>query len=528
MSFHVVGRPANTPIVVLFMIGALVSIVSCAPLHRTEAAVAAERINVMALTPSAQATIVTPHDLNPRLPIEGQDSLPRWLDRIVMLDANYNFAAEHVGPLVRWLRDDARHTLEVLAYDDREIMLEGRRVVADDGGTFRATARMRAAFADSFAVRFTDDTIGGFWRARAPQIELLIHANPQNRILHTEMIGEMNGYLYAILAQRSSDGRVALGAAASVLRPARAYSAFVQGAVVLPPAHQRALPARPNGRATGSQFLHQLIAQEDSAQALFARDSSSTSTADRAAQAVRESREAAVLRELLTGNVPSFLRSFRTVRDSALGSDGVKHVIEYDVMPDYLAIGTDADFVRIPMNPYTAQTFVDAFGFVLPTRKMVDATWRAAAQHLEPQPLTEARESARTVLAHHRLIETQLSATSRDANSRDARIRQHFVAGIKKDVVVTNRLAERAERVAIYGWHHIDGSPIQPLYIGHIDWYVDYSHGIRPARRMMLVDGRPMAFEQIAADPVLYVLVTDEGPLTVTRYDRPLPLRRVR
>ena len=24
-----------------------------------------------------------------------------------------------------------------------------------------------------------------------------------------------------------------------------------------------------------------------------------------------------------------------------------------------------------------------------------------------------------------------------------------------------------------------DGKPIQPLYTGHVNWYVDYSHGVR-------------------------------------------------
>ena len=36
--------------------------------------------------------------------------------------------------------------LIVLAYDDREIMLDGKKVVGPDGGTFRATGRMRDAF----------------------------------------------------------------------------------------------------------------------------------------------------------------------------------------------------------------------------------------------------------------------------------------------------------------------------------------------------------------------------------------------
>ena len=44
---------------------------------------------------------------------------------------------------------------------------------------------------------------------------------------------------------------------------------------------------------------------------------------------------------------------------------------------------------------------------------------------------------------------------------------------------------ERPNRVAIYGWHYLNGQPIQPTYAGHVDWYIDYSHGIRPVRRRL-------------------------------------------
>ena len=36
--------------------------------------------------------------------IDGQDSLPSWLERIAFLDANYNFEYQHGEKLVKWLR----------------------------------------------------------------------------------------------------------------------------------------------------------------------------------------------------------------------------------------------------------------------------------------------------------------------------------------------------------------------------------------------------------------------------------------
>jgi hypothetical protein len=224
----------------------------------------------------------------------------------------------------------------------------------------------------------------------------------------------------------------------------------------------------------------------------------------------REDREIMIRRELLAGNIPSFMRVLHTVDVTATTATGVVHSVSYEVMPDYLAIGSDDDFVRMPMTPYTAQAFCDAFGFVLPTRRMVNDIWQAATVRVDPRPLTEERESPRTFLAHHRIIEAQLEGSARGA----------LVAGSKKDVVITSRLAEQPSRVAIYGWHYPTGEPIQPLYVGHVDWYVDYSHGIRPVRRWMRVNGALRSYEQILGDDQLAGLLSDEGVIDRPRYGR--------
>jgi hypothetical protein len=408
--------------------------------------------------------------------IDGQDTLPAWLERIAFLDSNYSFEYRHGEKLVSWLRQSPHHTLVILAYDDRNIMLDGKKVVSDSGGTWRASARMMNYLREPFA--FAADTLGEFLRYRSRQIEVLLHPNPENRILHTAMIGELNGYLHALLAKRPEYER-----SEPVLKSARVYQRWVEDDVVLPPASPPDIPARAPDAPTGSAFIESLVGRS------------------------RVEREAAILRELLAGNIPSFLRELRTV--SVTGEDGVRHSVAYQVMPDYLAVGSDQDFVRMPMTPYTAQAFCDAFGVVLPTRKMVNDIWAAATVHLDPRPLTLERESPLTFLQHHRIIQEQLGGRERDA----------FVAGNKKDVVVSNRLLERPQRVAIFGWHYPNGEPIQPLYVGHVDWYVDYSHGIRPVRRSMRVDGSPRRFESILTDPRLAGLLSDEGVLAASRYE---------
>ena len=160
-------------------------------------------------------------------------------------------------------------------------------------------------------------------------------------------------------------------------------------------------------------------------------------------------REAAILREITSGNFPEFLRNFKTVEirgplKPVTNEPEVTATIE--VMPDYLAIGSDADFVRMPMTPQTAQQIADRFGCVLPTRKMVDAIDAQAELKLAPHPMTEAREAVATFAEHHQIIEQQ----------RGDKPLGLLITGIKKDIVLTPRIFEKPQRLAIYGWRQLE------------------------------------------------------------------------
>jgi len=85
-----------------------------------------------------------------------------------------------------------------------------------------------------------------------------------------------------------------------------------------------------------------------------------------------------------------------------------------------------------------------------------------------------------------------------------------LVAGIKKDVIISSRIAERNDRVVIYGWHKTDGNPIQPVYSGHVWWYVDYSHGIRFVNNQVILDGKHAFISDILKDPTLFRIFSNE------------------
>ncbi|OQP56380.1 hypothetical protein A4R26_04225 [Niastella populi] len=207
-------------------------------------------------------------------------------------------------------------------------------------------------------------------------------------------------------------------------------------------------------------------------------------------------REPIVQQQFLAGNVPPFLRKFKPVHTSITDSTGRKIRAVFYVTPDYLSIGNAKNWARVPLTPGTAQAIADSLHCFLPTRKMVNDIYTQATVKLEPVPLYAFRDSAITFWHHHLIIEGQRAG------------KKGLIAGIKKDVVSSGKISGR--NVVIYGWHQLNGKPIQPLYGGHINWYVDYSHGIRLVSRRIKVNGRLTDYREVLSHPVYRKLLCDE------------------
>jgi hypothetical protein len=237
---------------------------------------------------------------------------------------------------------------------------------------------------------------------------------------------------------------------------------------------------------TGNEFYHQAFAMKWAA------------------------RDSFVLKEALAGHIPAFLKKFRAVKVNTFDSVKNKtiHAVYY-AAPDYLSIGTSGDWARINITPYAAQKIADSFGCFLPTKKMVDDIYKAAKVKLEPVPLYAFRDSTPTMWHHHLIIEGQRKG------------RKGLIAGIQKDVVISGKLLRdpKKDRVAIYGWHKLDGNPIQPLYTGHIFWWVDYSQAIRLIYRKIKVNNKWMDYVDVLKDPVLQKLLCDETYCDCYRYN---------
>ena len=218
-----------------------------------------------------------------------------------------------------------------------------------------------------------------------------------------------------------------------------------------------------------------------------------------------DEREATIRRELRMGNIPQFLRHLVAIRLHPQAVEGQPIEVVICAAPDYLAVGSDEDFLLMPMRLATALSAAADFGLTLPTPRMVDAIYSQAAVRVVPQPLPAGNDMRSTdySLQHNQLVaqqRTQLGAALGD-----------LIAGDKKDLVLTNRLRGHLDRVAIYGWHTAAGRPIQPLSTVHGWRYADYSHGIRWISAKIFVDGRPTSIFAALEDSRLAQVLCDEG-----------------
>jgi hypothetical protein len=218
-------------------------------------------------------------------------------------------------------------------------------------------------------------------------------------------------------------------------------------------------------------------------------------------------REHAIADQLLAGNMPGFLKNLVPVKLNWQPPRGKAVTATVFVMPEYLAIGSENDFLRVPMNLYTASTVASRLGYILPTKKIVDAIYRQSAVHFSPEPMTAGPEMRST--EYYRIHNEKIEVQSRLLGVMPGQL----VSGHKKDVVLTNLLDSNPGHIAIFGWHRLSGVPIQPLSTVHGACYADYSHGIRLVSDTVLIDGDRRSVYDVLQDPVASHVLNDEGPM---------------
>lgn len=220
-----------------------------------------------------------------------------------------------------------------------------------------------------------------------------------------------------------------------------------------------------------------------------------------------------IINELKNGNIPSFNRKFIPI---TINENNNRLV--YFVSPDYVCIGSDSDYIRISCDGPTSQTIANMFDCILPTKKMVDEIYNQAKIKATPAPMSggatvsgkkytgkefinQKMQHADSLEEHNRMIERQLSRLKHNPGD--------LVAGIKKDVVIGNKLNSKPDRVNIYGWH-LKGNPIQPESTFHEASYYDYSHAVRLIYNQCELNGKIVNIKDILKDQSLFSLISHE------------------
>lgn len=224
-------------------------------------------------------------------------------------------------------------------------------------------------------------------------------------------------------------------------------------------------------------------------------------------------RDSVAYREITEGNMPGWLTKPVAITDSMEDAEGRLRKVTFCVLPDFLAIGSDSDFFRVPLMPVTAQRIADFYSAILATRKISDMIHRFSEVKMEPHPMTpDSTMTTVPVFAlHDSIIEQERIKFGKPLGS--------LIAGHKKDIILSNRIESEPGRLLIYGWHHPDGTPIQRITSVHYDRYVDYSHGTRLVGDCVTVDGKEYSIKEILRHPVLYRLLSDEeSPMNLLGY----------
>jgi hypothetical protein len=247
------------------------------------------------------------------------------------------------------------------------------------------------------------------------------------------------------------------------------------------------LPPRPTNAPTGSQFSNIILLMSQTA------------------------RENWVLNQVSIGNVPNWMRNLVPVTVNQT-INGTPHTLTYYVTPDYLAVGSDQDYFLEPTTPILAQRIANLLNCTLPTRLMVNQIWANSPVKMTADTVTPTNDNNATVAVF--ILQDTAVMAQRNTLTNTYPLGT-LVSGDKKDEIISPEIYGSFQNgvttpVVIYGWIQPDGVPIQPEYNGHIESYMDYSHGIRMVQMAAILDGVTNQLTNLMVDPVLWPLVSDE------------------
>jgi hypothetical protein len=216
---------------------------------------------------------------------------------------------------------------------------------------------------------------------------------------------------------------------------------------------------------------------------------------------IGDQRDIAFGEQVLSGNIPSAVRNFATIRVN----EG-ENILEYYVSGDVLSVGADDNYLRISMGGKTAKALLDKMNCMMPTKKMCDQIFQAADVKITPRPMgaSSAMSSTQVLINHNMAINSQVVGRPFT-----------LLTGHKKDTCIAKSLLTNRSRIAIYGWFYPNGKAIQgpqPNSTSHSINYQDYSSSIRLVSRSALFNGQQIDLFSLLNDSDKAYMISEEGP----------------
>ncbi len=130
---------------------------------------------------------------------DGVKIIPKYITRIVFLDSNYGYEHAYGIQINKWLKANKNASLQVFAYDDSEVELNGKRIVSDTGGTWYRSHLMLKDLSPHYQFKMTKNDSLIIYKSSNTKIGFYLKINPQREIFLSKQV-ELNGFIQSILA----------------------------------------------------------------------------------------------------------------------------------------------------------------------------------------------------------------------------------------------------------------------------------------------------------------------------------------
>lgn len=129
------------------------------------------------------------------------ENIPNIVERITFLDSDYGYedSLNHGGKIIKWLNESNEHYLSVIAYDDRDVKINGKNIVSPTGGTYYRSKMMKERLEKD--LEFKDESDSSFTRYTSlnGRVQFHLKENPGAEIFHTVLV-ERNGFIQSVLS----------------------------------------------------------------------------------------------------------------------------------------------------------------------------------------------------------------------------------------------------------------------------------------------------------------------------------------